>query len=273
MRFEEIVGILTICSKQANAFDIAEVELLKELAETLSHGLMSLRARSLLKQTNERLQKEMSDRQHTEAALRESYNLLHTVIDTTPDAVFVKNLEGCYLLMNLPGASLFNKLPEEIIGQDDTDLFPPEVAAQIQANDRILIESHSCQIIEEALIIQGEERTYLSSKTSYRDSEGNVLGLVCFAKDITSLKLTQKALRQANEELEEGVLSRTAELSQANAELVRSNTELEQFAYIASHDLREPLRKIKSYAELLAETYQGQLDDTASKLIPSKFFL
>jgi GAF domain-containing protein len=183
MRFEEIVGILTICSKQANAFDVAEVELLKELAETLSHGLMSLRARSLLKQTNERLQKEMSDRQHTETALRESYNLLHTVIDTTPDAVFVKNLEGCYLLMNLPGASLFNKLPEEIIGQDDTDLFPPEVAAQIQANDRILMESHSCQIIEEALIIQGEERTYLSSKTSYRDSEGNVLGLVCFAKD------------------------------------------------------------------------------------------
>jgi GAF domain-containing protein len=56
LRFEEIVGILTICSKQANAFDVAEVELLKELAETLSHGLMSLRARSLLKQTNERLQ-------------------------------------------------------------------------------------------------------------------------------------------------------------------------------------------------------------------------
>jgi len=399
LRFEEIVGILTICSKQANAFDVAEVELLKELAETLSHGLMSLRARSLLKQTNERLQREMSDRQYTEVALRESYNLLHTVIDTTPDAVFVKNLEGCYVLMNLSGASLFNKLPEEIIGQDDTDLLAPEVAAKVQANDRSIIESNSCQIIEEPIIIQGEERTYLTSKSTYRDAEGNVLGLVGFAKDITPLKQTQKALHQANEKLELRVLARTAELSQANAalaeseerlrlfveyapsaiamfdnkmhylaasqrwlidydlrepeisgrshyevfpeipdswkenyknvlagavikseedsliradgstdwiryelhpwhnaagevgglimftevitkrkeaeqnlqkandELVRSNTELEQFAYIASHDLREPLRKIKSYAELLAETYQGQLDDTADKYI------
>ncbi|MDP8963852.1 MAG: ATP-binding protein [Cyanobacteriota bacterium] len=267
LRFEEIVGILTIYSKQANAFDVAEVELLKELAETLSHGLMSLRARSLLKQTNERLQREIRDRHHAEVALRESYNLLHTVIDTTPDVVFVKNLDDCYLLMNLPGASLFNKLPEEIIGQDDTALLPPEAAARVQANDRSIMESNTCQVFQEVFVIQGEERTYLVSKSPYRDSEGNVLGLVGFAKDISPLKQTKEALRRANEELEQRVLLRTAELSQANAELVRSNTELEQFAYIASHDLREPLRKIKSYAELLAETYQGQLDDTADKYI------
>jgi GAF domain-containing protein len=52
---EGISGVLTIYSKQANAFDVAEIELLEELAETLSHGLMILRARNLLKQTNERL--------------------------------------------------------------------------------------------------------------------------------------------------------------------------------------------------------------------------
>jgi len=63
------------------------------------------------------------------------------------------------------------------------------------------------------------------------------------------------------------VQERTRELVSRESELVRSNTELEQFAYIASHDLREPLRKIKSYTELLAEDYQHQLDEKADKYI------
>jgi len=56
-------------------------------------------------------------------------------------------------------------------------------------------------------------------------------------------------------------------LQQANLELIRSNQELEQFASIVSHDLRDPLWKIKAYAELLAEDYQGQLDEIADQYI------
>jgi transcriptional regulator with GAF, ATPase, and Fis domain len=69
-----ISGVLTIYSKQANAFDVAEVELLEELAETLSYGLMTLRARNLLKQTNEQLHREISDRKQAEAAKKNSAN-------------------------------------------------------------------------------------------------------------------------------------------------------------------------------------------------------
>lgn len=78
----------------------------------------------------------------------------------------------------------------------------------------------------------------------------------------------------SNQRLEATVQARTAALKQANAELCRlneslrvSNQDLEQFAYIASHDLREPLRKVKSFAELLAKRYQGQLDETADRYI------
>ncbi len=105
-----ISGVLTIYSKQANAFDVAEVELLEELAETLSYGLMTLRARNLLKQTNEQLHREISDRKQAEAALQESYNLLRTVINASSDHIFVKDRQGCYKLINASGASLFNKL-------------------------------------------------------------------------------------------------------------------------------------------------------------------
>ncbi|MFK8182682.1 MAG: ATP-binding protein [Phormidesmis sp.] len=81
-------------------------------------------------------------------------------------------------------------------------------------------------------------------------------------------------LKLANQKLEHQVEARTAQLQQANQQLLEvnqslqaSNRDLEQFAYIASHDLREPLRKIKSFAELLAKRYQGELDETGDRYI------
>ncbi len=229
---------------------------------------------------------DLSNRKQALAALQESYNLLQSVINAASDAIFIKNLEGRYQLINVPGASLFNKQPWEILGQDDTALFPPESAVRTQAHDQKILASGKSETFEETALIQGEWRTYLTTKSVYRDHEGNILGLVGLAKDITPLKQIQAALRQTNEELERRVQARTAALFEANqqlqweiterkqaerkrkqaiAELARSNQELEQFAYVASHDLREPLRKIKSYTYLLAKRYSGQLDEKADK--------
>lgn len=74
-------------------------------------------------------------------------------------------------------------------------------------------------------------------------------------------------MQLSNQRLEATVQARTADLQQANESLKVSNQDLEQFAYIASHDLREPLRKVKSFSELLAKRYQGQLDETADRYI------
>lgn len=218
-----------------------------------------------LEQANQALSQEINAQKQSKAALRESYDLLRTVIDSSPHPIFVKDLQGCYQLMNIAGASRFNKQPSDIVGLKVSQLFSPEASAKFQADDQKILTTKQAETFEATVLINSEWRTYLTTRNVYCDSEGNVQGIVGFARDVTSLKQTQEALHQANEDLEKRVQTRTAELSEANAELARSNTELEQFAYVASHDLREPLRKIKSYTELLAEDYQSQFDEKAEK--------
>ena len=109
----------------------------------------------------------------------------------------------------------------------------------------------------------------------WKESEVQLLKQIC---DQLAIALQQSALYQqlqsANQRLESEVEARTAQLKQANAQLMdtnqalqTSNRDLEQFAYIASHDLREPLRKIRSFAELLAKRYQGEIDETGDRYI------
>ena len=86
-------------------------------------------------------------------------------------------------------------------------------------------------------------------------------------RDITDRRLAQEALQRAHDGLEHRVKERTSELSEANLALERSNRELQDFAYVASHDLQEPLRKITNFCQLLRQDYGGQLDEMADTYI------
>lgn len=80
-------------------------------------------------------------------------------------------------------------------------------------------------------------------------------------KEIAARKKLEEALRFANTDLERRVAERTIELNETNTSLQRSNQELQDFAYVASHDLQEPLRKIQAFGNLLEEEYGKQLGD------------
>jgi light-regulated signal transduction histidine kinase (bacteriophytochrome) len=96
--------------------------------------------------------------------------------------------------------------------------------------------------------------------TAIRDRADQLLGIRWLLRDITEQRSTEEALRQLNDELEQRVKERTVELQ-------RSNQDLQQFAYVVSHDLQEPLRMVRTYAQLLAERYRERLDADADEFI------
>lgn len=112
----------------------------------------------------------------------------------------------------------------------------------------------------------GERTMLLNASQIFRDSSEEELILLAI-EDITEKRRTDKALKLFSEELEMQVLERTSSLNDANLDLLHSNKNLEQFAYVASHDLQEPLRKIRIYSTLLKEKYHKDISAGAEELI------
>ena len=120
-----------------------------------------------------------------EQALRDSHELLRTVIDSTTDLVFLKDCTGRYVVMNQAGAAALGRPIDEIVGKTDRDLFPAAIARHIMEDDQRVLAGGTPQVLEETLEIGGQLRHLLTSKSPCRDSTGATSGLVGIARDVT----------------------------------------------------------------------------------------
>ncbi len=134
-------------------------------------------------------------------SLQASNSLLQAVVEGTTDAIFVKDCSGRYVLVNTACAQIFGKSKSHVIGKDDTALLSPDTARELMETDRRIITTGQTQVIEETVTINGITQTFLSTKDVYRDSQGNVSGLIGIARDITERKQLLEELRREKEDL------------------------------------------------------------------------
>jgi two-component system, cell cycle sensor histidine kinase and response regulator CckA len=131
------------------------------------------------------------------AAVRRSDNLLRAVVDGTADAVFVKDLRGCYRLINRAAAGFVGKPVEDVLGRDDTHLFDAVEAERVMSRDRAILAGNRVVTVEDTLVSGGVRRTYHTTSTPYRDETGEVIGLIGISRDISERKQAEEALRES----------------------------------------------------------------------------
>ena len=138
---------------------------------------------------------DVTEKRLAEEALRQQHSILNAVIEGTPNPIFVKDVEGRYLVANSAAARVLGHAKENILGKRDAELVAPDVAQQSEERHRLVLESEHTQTFERDLSVQGEVRHFLYDKGVYRDAEGNVAGVFGISRDITDRKRAEDELR------------------------------------------------------------------------------
>jgi PAS domain S-box-containing protein len=143
-----------------------------------------------------------NDRQLIENSLQQTNSILRSVIESTPDVIFVKDIQGRYAMVNSAAAEWLQISIDQTIGKDDRELFPPEIAQQIMDADRRIVTSGKYLNYEEIVPKNGEKRTLLTTKCPWKDSQGNIIGVINISRNISHLKQAETAMRRSEERLQ-----------------------------------------------------------------------
>ncbi len=173
---------------------------------------------------------------------------IENIISIMPDSLFLADIEGKIAETNYSFTKLFGYSEEEIVGKDINILFKNKDKIKIMINN-LLQDSEVVNEEKEIETKSGKVIPVLISGSVISNKNKQKIGIVCIARDITERKQSEKDLLSFNKKLQQ------------------SNRELQDFAYIASHDLQEPLRKISLFGDRLIAKYQDKIDEQGRDFI------
>jgi PAS domain S-box-containing protein len=147
---------------------------------------------------NARSKKIIQAQKLAEEELRHERNILRTLIDNIPDAVYVKDIRCCKTLANAADVhNMGGKSEAEVLGKNDFDFYPKDIAAAFYADDQSVIQSGVPVLYKEEFFVdkEGKDHWLLTSKLPLRDEHGRITSLVGVGREITEQKRVEQALR------------------------------------------------------------------------------
>lgn len=144
------------------------------------------------------ISRDVTERKVIEGARIRAINLLKAVIDGATDAIYAKDAEGRYILLNFAAAEALGHAPDEVIGKRAEDFLDAKTAAALRAEDVRIMQRSIAETLENVIPHAAGTRVYQSNKAPFRDEAGNVLGIVGISRDITNARRAEAELaRQA----------------------------------------------------------------------------
>lgn len=185
------------------------------------------------------LQLEVNERIRAEETLSDERKILRALIDNVPDFMYVKDMDCRFLVANLSVARQMGaKTPEELLGKNDFDFYPREIATTFYKDEQRVIRSGQPEVNREETGVDshGNVSQVMTTQVPLRDKNGRVTGLVGIGRDITHLKKVQEAMQKAREAAEAA--------SQAKSEFLAN----------MSHEIRTPLNGVMGMTDLALDT-------------------
>jgi PAS domain S-box-containing protein len=198
------------------------------------------------------IDRDITERKRMEEALRDSEEKLRKMFESVTDGILVIDLKGSITDVNERVVEMHGfSYKDELRGKSAFELVTPRDHKRIAADMKKAIKQEAIRRAEYTLLrTDGSEFPGELSTSVLKGASDNVVGHITIVRDITERKRAEeerKALLQ--------------DIKKSNRRLEEANKELQDFVYVASHDLREPLRKISSFGTLLQDSLEGKLDE------------
>jgi PAS domain S-box-containing protein len=194
---------------------------------------------------------DMTERKRAVETLRQGEERFRRLVEGVKDyAILMLAPDGTVASWN-PGAERIKGYTAgEIVGRHFSDFYPPEDVAAGKTETALRAAADDGRFEEEGWRVRkGGSRFWASVViTPLWHPDGRLAGFVKVTRDLTERKRSEDAIRRLNDELEERVRNRTAELAEANRDLAQKNAENEMFVYSVSHDLRSPLVNLQGFS-------------------------